>query len=159
MPTNTEAVDKILTAVNEGSDAVVDAIRAANDRGHRFTTAMLESAQENQREAAEIARRWLEAPFDMLGLLTMLSENTMKAQSRALDATRQVFSEMADAQKETRELIQRVVSANRTASEATVDFTRGLFNRATDAVQAGGNGRRAPAAREAAKATGSAAED
>jgi hypothetical protein len=146
-----DAATKLFEAMNEGSDAIIDAIRAGNDRGHRFTTALIEQAQEGQREAVEITRKWIEAPLDLLGLLSSVSEATTKAQGRALDATRQWFGEMADAQRETRDLIQKLLNANRHASEATVELARGLFTRATEAVQSAtdGNGRRS--AREAAK--------
>lgn len=132
---NDEATTKYYEALNETSDAVIDAIRAANNRGHRFTTALIEQAQENQRGAAEITRKWAAAPFDMIGLMSSITESTTKAQGRALDATRQLFSEISDAQKETRDVLQRVMSANRTASEASVEIARGAFSRATTAVQ------------------------
>jgi len=146
-----DAASKLYEAINEGSDAIIDATRAANDRVHRFSTALIEQAQESQREAVDMTRKWIEAPLDFIGLLSSMTEATTKAQGRALDATRQWFGEMADAQKETRDLIQKVVSANRHASEATVDLVRGLFSRATEAVQSAtdGNGRRAT--REPAK--------
>lgn len=132
---NDEATSKYYEALNETSDAVIDAIRAANNRGHRFTTALIEQAQENQRDAAEITKKWAAAPFDMIGLMSSITESTTKAQGRALDATRQLFSEISDAQKESRDVMQRVIAANRTAGEASVDIARGAFSRATTAVQ------------------------
>ena len=48
-----QASTKYYEALNETSDAMIDAVRAANDRGHRFTTALIEQAQENQRDAVE----------------------------------------------------------------------------------------------------------
>ena len=132
---NDEATTKYYEALNETSDAVIDAIRAANNRGHRFTTALIEQAQENQRDATEITKKWAAAPFDMIGLMSSITESTTKAQGRALDATRQLFSEFSDAQKETRDVMQRVIAANRIAGEASVDIARGAFSRATTAVQ------------------------
>ena len=140
-----EATAKLFDAMNESSDALVDAVRAANDRGHRFSTALIEQAQESQREAVELTRKWIDAPLDFLGLLTSITETTTKAQGRALDATRQWFGEMAEAQQESRDVIQRMVNANRAAGEATVELTRGIFSRANEAVQSAtaGNGRKA----------------
>lgn len=143
-----ETTAKLFDAVNETSDALIDATRAANDRGHRFTTSAIEQAQESQRDAVELTRKWLDAPLDFLGLLGLMTESTTKAQGRALEATRLFFSEMGDAQKEARDMIQRMVSANRTAGEASVELTRNIFTRANDAVQSAtaGNGRKAVAA-------------
>jgi hypothetical protein len=140
-----DAAGKFFEALNESSDALIDAVRAANDRGHRVSTALIESAQEGQREAVELARKWIGAPFDMAGFYSTLVESATKAQGRALDVTRQWFGELADAQKETREILQRVVTANRAANEATADVARGVFNRASEAVQSSGigDGRRA----------------
>jgi hypothetical protein len=139
-----DAAGKFFEALNESSDALIDAIRAANDRGHRVSTAVIESAQEGQREAVEFAKKWIGAPFDLAGLYTTLIESATRAQGRALDVTRQWFGELADAQKETREIIQRVAKANRAANEASADVARGVFSRATEAVQSTslGDGRR-----------------
>ena len=157
-----EATTKLFDAMNESSDAVVDAVRAANDRGHRFSTAFIEQAQEGQREAVELTRKWIDAPLDFLGLLSSMTETTTKAQGRALDATRQWFGEMAEAQQESRDVIQRMVNANRAVGEATVELTRGIFTRANDAVQSAtaGNGRKAvKAPATASKSADSSADD
>ncbi len=146
---NMDAASKYYEALNETSDAVIDAIRAANDRGHRFTTAIIEQAQESQREAVELTRKWAESPFDFIGLLSSVTESNTKAQGRALDATRQFFGELSDVQKETRNVVQKVINANRTAGEASVEIARGAFSRATTAVQtvADGNGSKASPAK------------
>ena len=140
-----DATGKFFEALNESSDALIDAVRAANDRGHRVSTALIESAQEGQREAVELAKKWMGAPFDIAGLYSTLVESATRAQGRTLDVTRQWFGELADAQKETREILQRVVTANRAANEATADVARGVFSRASEAVQSSGigDGRRA----------------
>ena len=44
-----DAAQKIFEALNESSDAFIDAVRASNDRGHRFSAAVIEQAQESQR--------------------------------------------------------------------------------------------------------------
>lgn len=147
-----DAAGKFFEALNESSDALIDAIRAANDRGHRVSTALIESAQEGQREATELAKRWIAAPFDLAGFYSTVIESATRAQGRALEVTRQWFGELADAQKETREILQRVVKANRAVNEASVDVARGVFSRATEAVQSStgvGDGRRAAASRTA----------
>ncbi len=135
-----DAATKFFAAVNDTSDAVIDAVRAANDRGHRVQAAFIEQAQENQREAVELAKKFIAAPFDVSGLYSSVVENTTKAQGRALEATRQWFGELAEAQKETREIFQRVISANRAANDATLETARGLFNRANETLQSSVNG-------------------
>lgn len=150
-----DAADKLFEAWNESADALVDAIRAANDRGHRVSAALIEQAQEGQRETVELAKKWIAAPFDLMGFYSALVESTTKAQGRALEVTRQWFGEMADAQKETRQLLQRMMTANRSAGEATVEAARGMLTRASEATQSGGdgNGRRIMREREPASST------
>jgi len=135
-----DATGKFFEALNESSDALIDAVRAANDRGHRVSTAIIESAQEGQREAVELAKKWLGAPFDIAGFYSTLVESATRTQGRALEVTRQWFGEMADAQKETREVLQRVFKANREANQATADVARGVFSRAGEVVQSTGVG-------------------
>ena len=141
-----DAAAKLFDALNQSSDALIDAVRAASERGHRVSTALIEQAQEGQRETVQLAKKWAEAPLDVAGFYGALIESTTKAQSRTLEALRQWFSELGEAQKETRDIMQRLVNANRTAGEASVDLARGLFSRAGEAVQSAtrgdGNGRR-----------------
>ena len=158
---NIDAASKYYEALNETSDAVIDAIRAANDRGHRFTTALIEQAQESQREAVEITRKWAESPFDFISLLSSVTETTTKAQGRALDATRQFFGEVSDVQKETRNVVQKVINANRTAGEASVEMARGAFSKATTAVQTAteANGTKAISAKSETKSDAKASSN
>ena len=144
----TEASSKFFEALNESTDAFIDSVRAANDRGHRFSIALLEQAQESQREAVELAKRWIASPFDVLGLVSAVVENATKAQGRALEASRQWFGELSEAQKETRETVQRVLNANRAAGQATVDMARDAFNRNSSSGQKGSNGDGLHASRE-----------
>jgi hypothetical protein len=148
-----DATRKVFEAWNESSDALVDAVRAANDRGHRIAAALIEEAQESQRTSVELAKKWAAAPFDFFGFYGALIETATKAQGRALDVSRQWFGELADIQKETREVVTRMTAANRTAGEAGVEVARGMLTRASDAIQtasqsmaqaATGNGRRTP---------------
>jgi hypothetical protein len=146
-----DASKKFFEAWNESTDALIDAVRAANDRGHRVSTALIEEAQETQRAAAELAKKWAATPFDFFGLYGAMMETATKAQGRALDVSRQWFGELADIQKESRDYLQRVTAANRTAGEGGVELARNFFTRASDAIQnasqsmaaaAAGNGRR-----------------
>lgn len=143
-----EGTAKFFEAANETSDALIDATRAANDRAHRFTAAVLQEVQEGQRETVELTKRWAEAPLDIFGFYSGLIETTTKAQGRALDVTRQWFGELSEMQKETRETVQKLISANRAANEASIEIARGVFSRATEFASSNGDGRRA---RETAK--------
>ncbi|MEX1255153.1 MAG: hypothetical protein WEE64_12515 [Dehalococcoidia bacterium] len=167
MPSNGNGTaNRVYDSLNDGYDALIDAVRAANDRGHRVSTALIEDAQRSQREAVELVKRWADAPLDILGLYSAFVENTTKVQSRALEATREWFGEMANAQQESRQVIQRIATANRSAGEAAMDAARGAFSRAGEVVQnanrstpaaaTAGDGRRS---RETARASDSSDTD
>ena len=150
---------KFFDAMNESYDALIDGIRATNERGHRISAALIEDTQRGQREVVELAKKWADAPLDLIGFYSSVLEATTKAQTRALEVTRQWVGEMTEAQKETRDVLQRIVSANRNAGEAAVDLSRGIFSRTSEAMQstsqapaaaATGDGRRT--AREPARA-------
>jgi len=140
-----DASTKFFDALNEGYDALIDAIRAANDRGHRVSIALIEDAQRGQREAVELTRKWIESPFDVVGLSGSVIDTATKAQSRSLDVARQWFGEMADAQQESRQVLQRMVSASRNAGEAAVSGARGVFTRASEVVQSSAQSTATPA--------------
>jgi hypothetical protein len=133
-----EAASGMFEAMNESYDAVIDGVRKANDRTHRFAIAVIEDAQRAQREGVELARQWLEAPLDVQGIASRTVDAASRAQGRTLDATRQFFSEISEAQAEARDVWQRIIAANRTAGEAAADVARGAFNRAGEAVQSAG---------------------
>jgi hypothetical protein len=129
------SANRVYDSMNDGYDAIIDAVRAANDRGHRVSTALIEDAQRSQREAVDLVKRWADAPLDILGLYSAFVENTTKVQSRALEATREWFGELANAQQESRQVLQRIATANRAAGEAAMDAARGAFSRAGEVVQ------------------------
>ena len=79
-----DATAKFFDALNDTYDAVIDGIRAANDRGHRVSAALIEEAQEGQREAIKLAQKWTEAPLDFLSLYSSLTETTTNAQAAPL---------------------------------------------------------------------------
>jgi|FLYL01.1.fsa_nt_gi hypothetical protein len=137
-----DAKDRLFEALNESYDAFIDALRAANDRYHRVGTALIEGAQQNQRDAIEVAKKWADAPLDLIGLYGSIVEATTKAQGRALEATREWFGEMSQAQREARDVVQRVVTVNRNAGAAAADVARGMFSRANEAVQTAGQAAR-----------------
>lgn len=135
---NDDGATKFFDALNENYDAMIDAIRTASDRGHRISAAMIEEAQRSQREAVELGKQWADAPLDMVSLSSSLLEATTKAQSRALEVTRQWFGELTEAQKDAQDVLQRMVVANRSAGEAVVELSRGIFSRTSEAIRATG---------------------
>jgi hypothetical protein len=135
MATGTGTADRIFDALNESYEALLAAIKAGNERGYRVSKTLIDEAERGQKEVTELGRKFAQDPADLAGFSTSVMEATTKAQSRALDLTRQWFEELSGANSEARDAIQRVVRANREAGQAAVEVARGVFSRSTEAFQ------------------------
>jgi hypothetical protein len=149
----TSAVDKYFEALTESYDAIIDAIKAGNERGFRISTNLLSEAQRGQHEAVELGRKFADDPTDIAGFYRAVMESTTKAQGRALELARQMFDELSESRGDTREAIEKVVKAQRAAGEAAVEAARDVASTTADRVRTGVSrvtNRAAGAAEEAA---------
>lgn len=131
------AIDKYFEALTESYDAIIDAIKAANERGYRVSSNLLTEAQKGQREAVDLGRKLAEDPTDVGGFYRAVMESTTKAQGRALELARQMFDEMSESRTEAREAIEKVVKAQRTAGEAAVEAARDVASVTAERVRTG----------------------
>ena len=129
MTTTSTPGERIVSAMSDSSLAVVEAVKAGNERAYRVSTMLIEEAERGQREMLEVVRRFAQDPTGLAGLTGTVVDKATAAQSRAFELTRHWFEELSDASKETRDTLQRVVQANREASQATVESFRGLLSR------------------------------
>ena len=155
------AVDKYFEALTESYDAIIEAIKSGNERGYRFSSTMLTEAQRGQREAVELGKKFADDPTDIGGFYRAAMESTTKAQGRALELARQMFDELSEARTDTREVIEKVVKANRAAGEAAVEAARDVASGAAERVRTGVTRvtTRAQEAAEGAKETAAAATE
>jgi methyl-accepting chemotaxis protein len=143
-----ETVDKFFDAVTEAYDALLDAARAANDRGYRVSRKLIDEIERGQKDAIDLTRRLAIAPRDVSGATTAAIRTVTDAQGRVLDLARQILDELTDSQRETRDTFRKVIEANRGAGQAAIEATRDAVGRAGSAVQnirSSANGRAASA--------------
>lgn len=145
------AADKYFEALTESYDAILEAIKAGNERGYRVSNNLLAEAQRGQREAVELGKKFADDPTDIGGFYRSVMEATTKSQGRALELARQWFDEMSESRTETRDVIEKVVKAQRAAGEAAVEATRDLVSTTAERVRSGVS-RVTTGAREAADA-------
>jgi hypothetical protein len=131
------AVDKYFQALTESYDAIIDAIKAGNERGYRLSTTLLSEAQRGQREAVELGKKLAEDPTDVGGFYRAVMESTTKAQGRALELARQMFDELSESRTDTRDAIEKVVKANRAAGEAAIEAARDVASNTAERVRTG----------------------
>jgi hypothetical protein len=141
----TETVDKFFGAVNEAYDALLDAVKSANDRGYRVSRKLIDEVERGQREALDLTRKVATSPRDVSGFYASAVRNVTDAQGRTLELTRQFLDEIVDSQREGRDTVRKVVEANRKAGQAAIEATRDAVTRTTATVEAGVNGVRARA--------------
>ena len=135
MPNNEETVDKFFAAVNDSYDALLDALRSANDRGYRISRKLIDETERGQREGLDLTRRLAAAPRDVAGFYASSVRSVTDAQGRVLDLTRPLLDAVGDGQREGRDTIRRVIEANRDAGKAAIEATRDTVGRAGSAVE------------------------
>ncbi len=157
--TRSTAADRYFEALTESYDAIIEALKAGNERGLRVSNKMLTEAQNGQREAVELGRKFAEDPTDVGGFYRAVMESTTKAQGRTLELARSLFDELSESRTEARDVIEKVVKAQRSAGEAAVEAAREAATVTAERVRTG-VGRvasRAGVAPEQPKANGAAA--
>ena len=135
-----ETVDKFFGAVTESYDALLDVVKAANDRGHRVSRRLIDEVEKGQLETIDLARRFATAPRDVSGAYSSAVRSLTDAQGRALSLTRQLIDELTDTQQEARDAVSRVIEANRAAGQAAIEAAREAVGRAGQAVRPAARG-------------------
>ncbi len=135
--TRSTAADKYFEALTESYDAIIEALKAGNERGLRISNKMLTEAQNGQREAVELGRKFAEDPTDVGGFYRAVMESTTKAQGRTLELARSLFDELSESRTEARDVIEKVVKAQRTAGEAAVEAAREAASVTAERVRTG----------------------
>jgi len=137
--------DRFFGALNQAYDAMLQAIEKGNQRGYRVSRTILRQARRGEREVVALAKKWVEEPTDVLGFYETLLDAQTRAQTRALELTREWLEEAGNTREEVQEALRRMIQANRDASEAAIEAARGAFEGTVDRVR----GREAPAVEEA----------
>ena len=125
-----ERIDRLFDTVNESQDAFLDVMRSGNERAYRFSKIVIEEAGRTQREQAELAKQLMEAPLDPIGLTKSAMDTLTRRQRRRFELGRTFVSDIASIRDETRDVVQRVVEANREAVGVGVAARRDEASRA-----------------------------
>ena len=125
-----ERINRLFDNVNESQDAFLDVMRSGNERAYRISKIVIEEAGRTQREQAELAKQWMEAPLDPIGLTKSAMDTFTRRQRRRLELGRTLVSDIATIRDETRDVVQRVVEANREAVGVGVAAGRDVASRA-----------------------------
>jgi hypothetical protein len=121
----TTTVDQLFGALNESSAAVLEAIRAGNERTYRVSKSYLEEAEKGAQTMLELGKRLADAPTDLAGFSALAIAKAGDAQRSAQKLARETFDEIVAAGREARDTMQKIVGANREAGQAYAAAVRG----------------------------------
>jgi hypothetical protein len=112
-----ENVDRLFMAMIERHASMFDAIRGVNERYHRFSRSVLEASRQGARDWTSVARGWAQHPTDIFGLYESISEAAARGQARRLALWQEALEDLAESQREGREVMRGGFSRMREAVE------------------------------------------
>jgi hypothetical protein len=119
-----EYVQKYYDSLLASYDVLVDAVAKANDRGIKVTKQFASDVAKGQREALELGKKLASEPTDFGQFYTAVLEATTAAQGRALAFTQAAYTEAMGAGTEAREVVEKLVAANKETTQAAVEVAR-----------------------------------
>jgi len=134
-----EQVQKYFDSLLASYDILVEAVSKANERGIKVTKQFATDVAKGQREALELGKKLAGEPTDMGQFYTAVLEATTAAQGRALTFTQAAYGEAMGAGGEAREVVEKLVAANKETTQAAVEVARkwATANPMTDIVKKG----------------------
>lgn len=124
--------ERFFRAVNEANDALIDALEATEERGHRVSRQLLREARKGERELTALAEKWAETPTSLFENLQAGVEVQTRGQGRALELARDALKGAGEYRAEVQDALRRIISANREAAEAVAEAARSMATRAAD---------------------------
>ncbi|MDZ7729234.1 MAG: hypothetical protein U5Q44_14185 [Dehalococcoidia bacterium] len=142
MATN-DQLQKYYDALIETYDVLSEAATKANERGSKMSSHFVEDIRKGQREALELGKKLSSDGTNSGQLYASLVEATTAAQGRALSFAQYTYEQSLEAGTESRQHIEKLVEANRQATQAAADLARSwttenpmteMFRRTMDAM-------------------------
>ena len=125
MPKTTGNREQFFNALDESYDALVEAIKASNERGYRFSKRLIADVEQGQRDLIQLGRRFARQPRDMRGLYESSVDLARRAAGHSAELARQMVTDAGTAGLELRQTARTVVRANRAATQALASVLQG----------------------------------
>lgn len=110
--------DRFFSALNESIEATMDAIKSGNERGYRFSGRLLGEVQRARQEMGSLSRRFARDPKDVRGLYEASIDLARRSAKQSSDLAQEWLAGAQQAGQELRGTTQKVIRANRSASQA-----------------------------------------
>ena len=111
------SIDRLFMAIMERQETTFEVIKAANDRYHRLGRSVIEGLRQGSHDWTSVAKRWAQRPTDIVGLYEWASEAAANGQARRLALLQELLEDMAESQREGREVMRRGIGEMREAVE------------------------------------------
>ncbi len=121
----------LFEALAESAEALFSAGKSSTERAYRLSQVALADIQAGQQDAITLARKWAEAPLDLLGWYTAIIETTVHAQQRTAESARKLWEELSQARDEARAAITTSARANWRAGQAAFGLARGAITKSS----------------------------
>jgi hypothetical protein len=115
--TRRAAADRFFDSIIERQAGLYDAARSNSERNHRFSRSLIEGARAGSRDWAEVGRRWVTNPTDVIGIYEAMTDAVGNGQQRTLALAREWIEDIVESQRESRDVIRAGVGDVRVALE------------------------------------------
>lgn len=112
-----DSINRLFEAIAERQESAFDAGRGANERYHRFTRSVLEATRQGVHDWTNVGRGWAQRPSDIVGLYESISEAVANGQARRLALWQELLEDLAESQRDGREVMRRSFGGMREAVE------------------------------------------
>lgn len=129
--TRESATDRIFDGILQRQATLFDVIRSSNDRINRFNHSMIEGARQGSRDWAEVGRRWVTNPRDLVGLYEAAAEAIGQSQTRTLALAREWVEDAAQSQRETSDALRQGLGDAREVLQRVQESAPQILRRAT----------------------------
>lgn len=123
MATN-EQMQKYYDALIATYDVLADGVNKAGQRGVKISNEFANEVTTGQREALELGKKLSSTGADSGQVYAALVEASTAAQGRALHFAQYTYDQSKEAGTESRQQVEKLVEANRQATQAAADLAR-----------------------------------
>ncbi len=112
-----ENIDRLFETIIERQESSFDTIKGINERYYRFVRSVVEATRQGAHDWTNVGRRWTERPTDIVSLYETASEALANDQARRIALRQEMLDDLAESQREGREVVRRSFGEMRQAVE------------------------------------------
>jgi predicted RNA-binding Zn ribbon-like protein len=112
-----ESIDRLFETIIQRQESRFDTIKSINERYYRFVRSVIEATRQGAHDWTNVGRGWAQRPTDVVGLYESASEALGNDQARRIALRQEMLDDLAESQRESREVVRRSFGEVRQAVE------------------------------------------